>query len=128
MQDLLTEVHYCPVPGGVASPRFGPHFRPWLSHRNIYDYFYFGQESVTPLRTTPALQEVIRRSLVHTVPPQSVFVAPDEKTEGNRLFTFDFWHAVVDRLLSAGVKVSLNTVHQLWPELTSPLLRPTAVD
>jgi rfaE bifunctional protein nucleotidyltransferase chain/domain len=78
-----------------------------LGRKNIFEYWAFGQEN---------LPEVCPGSDVYDVeidhPPLSkerdVYISPMCKTQGNVTFTFEFWTKVVERLLDAGITVTVG--------------------
>lgn len=81
-----------------------------LGKKNIFEYYYFGQESY---RRNPGSTRSYGRGIIDMPPwrppaEPSVFVAPWEKCHGNRVFTIEMWQEVIERLVLAGVQVTLN--------------------
>lgn len=78
-----------------------------LGRRNIYEYWCAGQENRPD--TFPGSDvydvEVDHPSLTQE---RDVYISPHCKTQGNVTFTFDFWSAVVRKLLDAGVTVTVG--------------------
>lgn len=82
-----------------------------LGRRNIFEYYFFGQ---------PGSPSVCRKGADFgpdslgfqwnpTAPEFSVFVAPHAHSQGNSVFTMDFWKQVIAVLLEADVAVTVNT-------------------
>ncbi len=86
-----------------------------LGHRNIFDYYFFGQEGLSP-QACMGGGTFGRYSLGYqwkpTTPKRSVFVAPIAFSQTNEVFTMDFWKQVIDALLDADVDVTVNTPNQ----------------
>jgi len=82
-----------------------------LGHRNIFDYYYFGQESSN--KHCIGGGHFGRYSLGYrwkpTAPLRSVFVAPIAFSQTNEVFTMDFWKQVIDLLLAEDIEVTVNT-------------------
>jgi hypothetical protein len=79
-----------------------------LGRRNVFEYFYYGQESSVPdpTETVDFGSGVID---VSDVPRErKVLIAPYAKCQGNDVFTFDFWREVTNRVLDAGIPVTIN--------------------
>ncbi len=80
-----------------------------LGRRNIYSYWYCGQEHCPD--ELPPSTDWFDDSLIHhpvLTPSRDVYISPLAKTQGNYTFTFDFWHEVVNRLIDAGVTVTVG--------------------
>jgi len=78
-----------------------------LGRRNIYEYWFFGQEH---LPETCAGSDVYDVEIDHPphVPDRDVYISPHCKTQGNVTFTFDYWTQVVHKLIDAGVTVTVG--------------------
>ncbi len=78
-----------------------------LGRRNIYEYAYFGQEHLPDTCTGADVYdvEIDHPPLTHE---RDVYISPHCKTQGNVTFTFDYWSAVVRKLLDAGVTVTVG--------------------
>lgn len=75
---------------------------------NIYEYVYYGQEH---LPTTLIGADWFDESLFYhpeRTREYDVYIAPHCKTQGNTTFTFEYWHEVIQRLISAGVSVTVG--------------------
>lgn len=79
-----------------------------LGRRNIFEYFYFGQEDAP--EPSPGGDWFDDSLIWHPNHPadRGVFLAPYAKCQGNSTFTFDYWTAVVHKLIEAGVSVTVN--------------------
>jgi len=81
-----------------------------LGRKNIFEYYYFGQQHSVD---KPKASEYFEPGLI-PVPEhkrensRSVFLAPLEKCQLNRHFTWGFWGDVIDRLLKQEIEVTLN--------------------
>lgn len=79
-----------------------------LGRRNIYEYWYFGQENLpTECKGTDWYDDTLIDHPPH-IPTRDVYISPHCKTQGNITFTFDYWAQVVHRLLDAGVTVTVG--------------------
>ena len=89
-----------------------------LGRRNIFEYYYYGQESFIeyPTGTTTFGDDVIDVPDVQQLTSRSVFLAPHEKCQGNRIFTLPFWQSVTRKLLHAGFIVIVNDQGTFFPE------------
>lgn len=80
-----------------------------LGRRNIYSYWYCGQEEC-PEELPPEVDWFDDTLIYH--PPlttsRDVYISPHCKTQGNFTFTFGFWTNVVHRLIDAGVTVTVG--------------------
>lgn len=78
-----------------------------LGRRNIYEYWVAGQEDAPD--TFPG-SDVYDVEVDH--PPltaeRDVYISPHCKTQGNITFTFDYWDRVVQKLVDAGVTVTVG--------------------
>jgi rfaE bifunctional protein nucleotidyltransferase chain/domain len=91
-----------------------------LGRANIFEYLWFGQEDAPEapprdvdewechgVRTRYSYGEGLLRH-----PPREserdVYISPHAKTQGNVVFSFDFWSDVVHRLIDAGVTVTVG--------------------
>ena len=80
-----------------------------IGKRNIYQYWYCGQEH-SPDELPPSVDWFDDTLINHPkrCPRRDVYVSPHCKTQGNYVFTFDFWADVVGRLLDADVTVTVG--------------------
>lgn len=79
-----------------------------IGRGNIYEYVYYGQEHL-PQSCIGA--DWFDESLFYhpeRTKEYDVYIAPHCKTQGNHTFTFDYWFEVVQRLVSAGVSVTVG--------------------
>ncbi len=92
--------------------------RPLLPEHNIFHYLVRGQEGC-PAEITGATSfgpwafNFPRGTIV---PRKSVFISPHEHSQGNRVFTEDFWRQVIDLLLAAGLNVTVCSNSMQWPD------------
>lgn len=81
-----------------------------LRRKNIFEYFYYGQETVeNPGKIID--DDFFDDTLIHwtpTPPDCQVYIAPHAKCQGNYVFTFDYWSRVVHKLIDAGVAVTVG--------------------
>lgn len=83
-----------------------------LGRKNIFEYYYFGQEN-KPENCIGG--DHFKNDLIYyspnrnKVPKRSVFISPLAVSQGNSIFTFDFWKEVVKNLTEKDVFVFLNT-------------------
>lgn len=95
-----------------------------LGRKNIYEYVYFGQEH---LPETCIGSDWYNDTLVdhpERRPLLDVYISPQCKTQGNVTFTFDFWAAVVRKLITTGVSVTVGYNGSFCDELLgNPLYR-----
>ena len=78
-----------------------------LGRRNIYEYVFFGQEHCPDYCKG---SDVYNVEIDHPplAPDRDVYISPHCKTQGNVTFTFQYWSAVVRKLLDAGVTVTVG--------------------
>jgi len=93
-----------------------------LGRKNVFEYFYYGQEQVEddPVgldRFEPLFDMDVEKY------PGRVMVAPFEKCQGNRVFTHDMWKEVIKKLLERGVEVTVNASPDFMCGFGHPLLR-----
>ncbi len=99
-----------------------------LRRKNIFEYFYYGQETVET-NTEGKIEgiEYFDDSVIYYTPSPSerdVYIAPHAKCQGNHVFTFDFWSRVVYQLMNAGVSVTVGYNGNFCEELLgNPLYR-----
>lgn len=96
-----------------------------LKKRNIFEYFYFGQEEPV-LPPLPSLNEFGNELIDHSVRPPEyhVLIAPYAKCQGNRTFTFEYWNRVIHRLIEAGLSITCNYHASFCEDLNgNPLFR-----
>lgn len=94
-----------------------------LGRRNIYEYWYYGQENMP--ETCPGSHvydvEIDHPSLTQE---RDVYISPHCKTQGNITFTFEYWSEVVHKLIDAGVTVTVGFDGYFCEDLhRSPLYR-----
>jgi hypothetical protein len=80
-----------------------------LGKRNIYQYWWCGQEGAP--EELPLSVDWFDGTLIHHPPHKpvrDVYISPHAKTQGNTVFTFDFWSEVVHKLIDAGVSVTVG--------------------
>jgi rfaE bifunctional protein nucleotidyltransferase chain/domain len=80
-----------------------------LNRRNIYEYLFYGQEDKTD--GPCAGSDWFDDTLIHhppLTPEWDVYVSPHCKTQGNQVFTFDYWMRVVRQLVQLGVSVTVG--------------------
>lgn len=90
-----------------------------LGRRNIFEYYYYGQEHPTPnpIGTTRFGPDVIDQPDVQRRADRSMFIAPHEKCQNNAIFTHTFWKQVVEGLLDFDIDVTLNDRGGFLPDL-----------
>lgn len=84
-----------------------------LGHRNIFEYWFFGQESspeVCP-RSSDFRPSAFGGEWNPTAPPRSVFVSPHAYSQGNDVFSEPFWRDVIQLLVQQDIEVTVNTPH-----------------
>lgn len=96
-----------------------------IGRRNIYSYWWCGQEGC-PEELPPSVDWFDDSLIYHPdrKPTRDVYIAPHAKTQGNFVFTFDYWANVVRRLVDNGVSVTVGYDGFFCPELDgNPLFR-----
>ena len=79
-----------------------------LGRKNIYEYLLYGQEDLGDNYTgTDWFDDSLVYHPAHT-PIRDVYISPHCKTQGNATFTFEYWEAVVRRLIDAGISVTVG--------------------
>lgn len=88
-----------------------------LNRRNIYQYWYCGQENC-PDELLPEVDWFDDTLCYHPEhkPTRDVYIAPHCKTQGNYVFTFEYWADVVRRLLDNGLTVTVGYDGWFWDE------------
>jgi len=122
--DIYKEL-YCRMEGGDRQTALCGH-EAGLGRKNIFEYFYYGQEShvENPEGTAEFGADVLDFANVQREP--KVLIAPQAKCQGNHVFTFEFWQRVTNKVLDAGIEVTLNDsvdrigVPRLKPHMSSP--------
>jgi ADP-heptose:LPS heptosyltransferase len=81
-----------------------------LSRKNIFEFFYHGQENFRELTDSDNLAEFGDGMIYHPkrTGELDVFLAPLARCQGNHVFTFEFWTDVVEKLIAAGLSVTVN--------------------
>lgn len=97
-----------------------------LGKRNIFEYYYCGQQQCAsnPKGLGQFDPGLIKYQCQESTPKRSVFIAPHEHSQRNRIFTLQFWEKVTGLLLKKGVHVTLNSL-TLMKERRHPLLTVT---
>jgi hypothetical protein len=95
-----------------------------LGRRNIFEYYYFGQEThaESPHSSTSFGTDLIDVPQVARRTDRCVFIAPHEKCQGNRVFTHAFWRELVRTLLAKDIAAVLNDEGRFCREIESPVL------
>ena len=95
-----------------------------IGRRNIFEYMYYGQETCdeSPKGTCVFGADVIDVPSVDRRTDRSVFLAPHEKCQYNKVFTLSFWEQVVKSLLDRNISVVLNDKGGFCKHIDSPLL------
>lgn len=97
--------------------------------KNIFEYWFYGQENFKPnCPDVPIINgDHFDDTLIYhkKVPAdRDVYIAPLAKCQGNYVFTFDFWAAVVHKLIHAGITVTVGHNGSFCEELQgNPLYR-----
>ena len=101
------------------SPRF-------LREMNVLEGYYFGQQQYAskPRQTKQFIPGLIECQREEPARERSVFIAPHEQCQMNRIFTLEFWEEVVSLLLKEDVHVILNT-RNFMIDLRHPRLEAT---
>lgn len=94
-----------------------------LGKKNIFEYFYFGQEDVrTPLIGADHFgSDLIYHELVPV--ERDVLIAPYAKCQGNAVWTMGYWEQVVRKLVAAGVTVTVANERPFCDDLAGPHYR-----
>ena len=122
--DVYREL-YRRIDGGRRQPLLCGGHEAGLHRKNIFEYFWYGQESVPsdPVRGI----EYFDDSIIHykVVPKdRDVIISPHAKCQGNHVFTLDYWHRVVRMLVDAGITITINYGGHFAEELNGhPLVR-----
>ncbi len=84
-------------------------FERGLGRRNIYEYWYYGQEN-KPDGECVGSDWYDDTLCYHPplCPERDVYISPHCKTQGNFTFTMEFWAEVVLKLIDAGVSVTVG--------------------
>lgn len=121
--DVYREL-YRRIDGGRRQPQLCGGVEAGLRHKNIFEYFYYGQEDVIePHKSIAYFDDTM---LYHPSIPQDrqVLISPLAKCQGNATFTFDYWSAVTRKLIDAGITVTINHNGHFCEELNGhPLYR-----
>lgn len=94
-----------------------------LGRKNIFEYFVYGQEEVPDVvRGTTDF----RPGLIYhkpSPPRWDVWCSPAAKCQGNGVFTFQFWDAVVRKLVAQGVRVTVGHNGEFCEDLSGAYYR-----
>lgn len=119
---------YCRMEGGQRQAALCGQER-GLGRKNIFEYFYHGQESFVPNPSGSAEfgSNIIDFDECHREP--RVLIAPHAKCQGNDVFTFAFWGRVTQSLIDANIPFTLNdTDNRIGiPGLKATLARPEEI-
>lgn len=98
-------------------------FERGLARRNIFEYVYYGQEHMPETCIGSDVYDVEIDHPAH-MSERDVYISPHCKTQGNYVFTFDYWSRVVHRLIDAGIAVTVGYDGPFCEDLTNhPLYR-----
>lgn len=100
--------HYLRIHGAQRQAILCGHER-GLGRRNIYEYWYCGQEDCPD--GLPESDDWFGDGLIHHPPhrpERDVYISPLCKTQGNYVFTFQFWEDVVRLLVHASLSVTVG--------------------
>ncbi len=102
-KELYLRIHGCQRQHVLCGSERG------LGRRNIYQYWWCGQEG-NPDELLPEVDWFGDGLIDHPArtAERDVYISPHAKTQGNYVFTFDFWSDVVHRLVDAGVAVTVG--------------------
>ncbi len=79
-----------------------------MGRKNIYEYVFYGQEhSPDVCHGADWFDDRLIDHPPHK-PTRDVYISPHAKTQGNAVFTFDYWEKVVCRLLEYGISVTVG--------------------
>lgn len=97
-----------------------------LGRRNIFEYFFFGQESAPKKCFGGANfgRESLGLMWRPSTSSRSLFLSPHAFSQGNAVFTMEFWQQVIDRLLNEKVAITVCTPNEN-PFGVHPLLKYT---
>lgn len=104
--------------------------------RNIYEYLWFGQENM-PEAAPRDVDEWTNHGVLTSYSfgddliyhpsltrKRDVYISPHAKTQGNYIFTFEFWEEVVHRLIDYGLSVTVGYNGAFCEDMNShPLYR-----
>lgn len=127
--DIYKEL-YRRIDGGRRQPQLCGGIEAGLRRKNIFEYFWYGQESVAP-DPVKGMDSFDDSLIYHQKQPadRQVLIAPHAKCQGNHVFTFDYWHRVVRILIDAGITVTVNYDGHFAEELNGhPLYRKVFPD
>lgn len=88
--------------------------------RNIFEYVCAGQENQPDVFPGSDVYDV---EVDHSPPTRErdVYISPHCKTQGNYVFTFEYWERVVRALVGAGVSVTVGYHGYFCDDLIGPL-------
>lgn len=99
-----------------------------LGRKNIFEYYYFGQQN-KPEKCVGGdkfKNNIIYYEPKEKAPERSCFISPLAVSQGNKVFSFDFWRNVVKFLTKKEILVFLNTDKEnSFKEINSPFLKFT---
>lgn len=95
-----------------------------LGRRNIYEYVYYGQENMPESLSGSDWFDDTLCYHPPLLPTRDVYISPHCKTQGNLVFTFDFWAQVVRSLIASNVSVTVGYDGYFCPDLdANPLFK-----
>lgn len=110
-RELYLRIHGAQRQGALCGGERG------LGHKNIFEYVYYGQENRPEVCAGSDWYDDTLCYHPPLTPERDVYISPHCKTQGNAVFTFDFWSKVIHRLLDAGVTVTVGYDGYFCPEL-----------
>ena len=122
-RELYLRIHGAPRQAALCGHERG------LMGSNIYEYLYYGQEhkpETPPVDVEEWDNHGVKTrysygdDLIHhpaRAHERDVYISPHAKTQGNTIFTFDFWDRVVRRLVDDGVSITVGYDHPFCDDL-----------
>lgn len=102
-KELYLRIHGCQRQNILCNSEVG------LNKRNIYSYWYCGQEG-NPEELPKEVDWFDDSLIYHSQrnPLRDVYISPHAKTQGNHVFTFEFWSELVHKLVDNDVSVTVG--------------------